>query len=52
MGNITVGQYSKIGTGAVVLKDVPPIPHVSEFPEELLEVKMQKILKFTIKLLI
>lgn len=24
MGNITVGQYSKIGTGAVVLKDVPP----------------------------
>lgn len=24
MGNITVGEYSKIGTGAVVLKDVPP----------------------------
>ncbi|MDO5849082.1 MAG: serine O-acetyltransferase [Methanobrevibacter sp.] len=24
MGNITVGDYSKIGTGAVVLKDVPP----------------------------
>ena len=23
MGNITVGEYSKIGTGAVVLKDVP-----------------------------
>lgn len=24
MGNITIGEYSKIGTGAVVLKDVPP----------------------------
>ncbi|MBR0271887.1 MAG: serine O-acetyltransferase [Methanobrevibacter sp.] len=24
MGNITVGEFSKIGTGAVVLKDVPP----------------------------
>ena len=24
MGNITIGKYSKIGTGAVVLKDVPP----------------------------
>ena len=24
MGNITIGQYSKIGTGAVVLNDVPP----------------------------
>lgn len=24
MGNITIGRYSKIGTGAVVLKDVPP----------------------------
>lgn len=24
MGNITIGQYSKIGAGAVVLKDVPP----------------------------
>lgn len=24
MGNIVVGEYSKIGTGAVVLKDVPP----------------------------
>lgn len=24
MGNIVVGDYSKIGTGAVVLKDVPP----------------------------
>lgn len=24
MGNITVGEYSKIGTGAVVLKNVPP----------------------------
>ncbi|MBQ2353933.1 MAG: serine O-acetyltransferase [Methanobrevibacter sp.] len=23
MGNITIGEYSKIGTGAVVLKDVP-----------------------------
>ena len=24
MGNIVIGEYSKIGTGAVVLKDVPP----------------------------
>ena len=24
MGNITIGEYSKIGTGAVVLNDVPP----------------------------
>ncbi len=24
MGNITIGKYSKIGTGAVVLNDVPP----------------------------
>lgn len=24
LGNITIGEYSKIGTGAVVLKDVPP----------------------------
>ena len=24
MGNITIGDYAKIGTGAVVLKDVPP----------------------------
>ena len=24
MGNITIGEYSKIGIGAVVLKDVPP----------------------------
>jgi serine O-acetyltransferase len=24
MGNITIGEYAKIGTGAVVLKDVPP----------------------------
>ena len=24
MGNITIGEYSKIGTGAAVLKDVPP----------------------------
>ena len=24
MGKITIGEYSKIGTGAVVLKDVPP----------------------------
>lgn len=24
MGNITIGEYSKIGAGAVVLKDVPP----------------------------
>ena len=24
MGNITIGEYSKRGTGAVVLKDVPP----------------------------
>lgn len=24
MGNITIGEFSKIGTGAVVLKDVPP----------------------------
>ena len=24
MGNITIGEYSKVGTGAVVLKDVPP----------------------------
>ena len=41
MGNITVGEYSKIGTGAVVLKDVPPESTCVGVPGRIVKCKNQ-----------
>lgn len=41
MGNITIGEYSKIGTGAVVLKDVPPESTCVGVPGRIVKCKNQ-----------
>ena len=41
MGNITIGKYSKIGTGAVVLKDVPPESTCVGVPGRIVKCKNQ-----------
>lgn len=41
MGNITVGEYAKIGTGAVVLKDVPPESTCVGVPGRIVKCKNQ-----------
>ena len=41
MGNITIGDYAKIGTGAVVLKDVPPDSTCVGVPGRIVKCKNQ-----------
>ena len=41
MGNITIGEYAKIGTGAVVLKDVPPESTCVGVPGRIVKCKNQ-----------
>ena len=41
MGNITIGEYAKIGTGAVVLKDVPPESTCVGIPGRIVKCKNQ-----------
>ena len=41
MGNITIGDYAKIGTGAVVLKDVPPESTCVGVPGRIVKCKNQ-----------
>ena len=36
LGNITVGEYAKVGAGSVVLKDVPPHAVVAGVPAKIL----------------
>ena len=41
MGDITIGEYAKIGTGAVVLKDVPPESTCVGIPGRIVKCKNQ-----------
>jgi serine O-acetyltransferase len=43
LGGITVGEYSKIGAGSVVLKDVPPHSTVVGVPGRVVRIKGEKI---------
>ena len=42
LGGITVGEYSKIGAGAVVLKDVPPYATVVGVPGRVVRINGEK----------
>ncbi|MBE5756364.1 MAG: serine O-acetyltransferase [Clostridiales bacterium] len=42
LGNITVGEFSKIGAGAVVLKDVPPYATVVGVPARVVRINGEK----------
>ncbi len=43
LGGITVGEYSKIGAGSVVLKDVPPHSTVVGVPGRVVRIKGEKV---------
>lgn len=43
LGGITIGEYSKIGAGSVVLKDVPPHSTVVGVPGRVVRIKGEKI---------
>jgi len=43
LGGITVGEFSKIGAGAVVLKDVPPHATVVGIPGRIVRINGEKI---------
>ena len=43
LGGFTVGEYSKIGAGAVVLKEVPPYATVVGIPGKIVKINGEKI---------
>ena len=43
LGGITVGEFSKVGAGSVVLKDVPPHSTVVGVPGRVVKIKGEKI---------
>ncbi len=43
LGGITVGEFSKIGAGSVVLKDVPPHSTVVGVPGRIVKIKGEKV---------
>lgn len=47
LGGFTVGEYAKVGAGAVVLKEVPPYATVVGIPARIVKINGTKLQEFT-----